>query len=75
MTDREIEQLAELIAMKTADKTVEKVVNIADKMIIAKIALHSAQCEVGRLSAAKTAVVAVLSSTATLIGSWLINKI
>jgi hypothetical protein len=63
------------IIEKIARETAEQYLKITKELIVKEVALHSAQCEIGRLSAAKTAAVAILASAASLTGNWIIGKL
>ena len=75
MTNREVETLAELVALKTTEAMKESVLVITEKMIADKVELHSSQCEVGRLTTVKTTLIMLLTSSVTLFGRWILSKI
>ena len=75
MTTKEVETLAELVAIKTTEAMKECILDITKEMIADKVALHSAQCKVGRLTAAKTGLIMLLTSSVTLFGRWFLSKL
>lgn len=75
MTNLEIEQLAELIAIKTAEATKKCVLEIANRMMDDKVLLHAAQCEAKSYSTVKTFSIAAMGGVIATAAKWLIGKI
>ena len=71
MTDKDIETLVELTAMKAAEIAIEKA-----KIEWAKdIQLHTAICEVRKYTSIKQAVSAIIGGSIVIVVDWIIRKI
>lgn len=75
MTNLEIEQLAELIAIKTTEVTKKAILEITNKMMDDKVLLHSAQCEAKSYGTVKTFSIAAIGGIIATIAKWAIGKI
>lgn len=70
MENKEIERLAELISIKTAEKYLE----ITEKYTNTQIRLHAAQCVAKKFVAVKNLVSGILGGVVVGLIIWLIKK-
>lgn len=70
MENKDIERLAELISIKTADKYLE----ITKEFIDNQIRLHSAQCEAKKFTSIKNLVSGILGGIVVGVIIWLIKS-
>lgn len=70
MTEKEIETLAELISIKTADRYLK----VTREIIGTELKLHSSTCEVKKYRKVAAAVSAIIGGVIVACVSWFLNK-